>query len=78
LFESFRVILTEEVATLLARTGPVAVIEELATTAEPLWKITMPPLELNGDVMLNVLVSATMEARVHDDCPDPEEEEQVP
>lgn len=78
LLESFKEIITFEVATLLAITGPVAVIDEFAATADPLWKITVPPdLEI-GVSMLNVFVSGVVEARVQRDSPAEDELEHAP
>jgi len=61
---------TVEVATPFATTGLVPVIVELAATAEPAVKVTVPPLFTTGVAIESVLTSAFVDASVHVDTPD--------
>src|SRR5205807_1512887 len=56
--------LTVEVATPFATTGLVPVIVELAATAEPAVKVTVPPLFTTGVAIESVLTSAFVDANV--------------
>jgi hypothetical protein len=78
LVESFKVMVTVKAATPFAMTGPVPVIDEFAATAEPDWKITVPPVFTTGVLMERVLVSPVVEASVHVETPAVVEDEQVP
>ena len=78
LFTSLRVTDTVEVADPLAMTGLVPVIVELAATAEPAVKITVPSALATGVAMDNVFVSALVDAKVQVDTPDAFVDEQVP
>ena len=69
LLMSFSVMVTVEVATLLATTGPVPVIEEFAATAPPAVKTTVPSALATGVAIESVLVSAIVELRVHVETP---------
>jgi hypothetical protein len=59
LLASFKVIVTVEVVTPSATTGPVPVIVEFAATAAPAVKRTLPPAFTTGVTMESVLDSAT-------------------
>lgn len=74
---SFKVIVTVDVATPFARTGPVAEIDELATEGEPEAKITVPPAFTNGVAIERVFVSGVVEVIVHVEIPLTSEAEQV-
>ena len=78
LFTSLRVIDTVEVADPLAMTGLVPVTVELAATAEPAVKTTVPSALATGVAIDNVLVSALVEDKVQVDTPDAFVDEQVP
>src|SRR5437870_5572730 len=69
-YVSFSVMLTVEVATPFVTTGLVPVMVELAATAEPAVKVTVPPLFTTGVAMQSVLPSAFVDASVHVDTPD--------
>ena len=60
---------TVEVATPLAITGPVPTMLEFAATTGPGAKTTVPPVRLTGLVSESVLVSAVVEERVHVEIP---------
>lgn len=62
---SMRVMVTVEVATLSATTGPVPVIVEFATAAASAVKVTVPSAFTNGVAMESVLISALVELKVH-------------
>lgn len=66
---SRRVIVTVDVATLLASTGPVPVIVELAATGAPAVKTTVPSDLDTGVAIDSVLVSAIVDERVQVDIP---------
>ena len=67
---SLRVIVTVEVATPLATTGPVPVIDELMATGPPDWKTTVPPVFTTGVAIAKVLVSATLDLKVQVETPE--------
>lgn len=70
LFTSLNVMVTVEVATVLATTGPVPVIVELAATAGPAIKVTVPSDFITGVAMERVLISAFRELKVHVETPE--------
>ena len=70
LYKSLRVIVTVEKAVPLAVTGPVPVIVELAATALPALKITVPSALITGVAIERVLVSAFVEASVQVETPE--------
>jgi len=78
LFTSLRVMVTVEVARPLATTGPVPVMLELAATAAPGVKTTVPSALLTGVTMLKVLDSAFVDVKVQVDTPEEFVLEQVP
>lgn len=78
LFASLKVIITVEVAIPSATTGPVPVINELAATAEPAEKITVPSTFTTGVTILRVFVSAFVDLRVQVEIPEAFELEQDP
>ena len=67
---SLRVIVTAEVATPLATTGPVPVIVELAATAAPAVKMTVPSALATGVTIESVFVSAASELKVQIEIPE--------
>jgi hypothetical protein len=64
LFASLSVIVTVDVATLLAISGPEPTIVEFPATAAPAVKVTVPSALLIGEVIESVFSSATVEANV--------------
>jgi hypothetical protein len=75
---SLRVTVTVEVATPSATTGVVPVMVELAATAAPAVKTTVPSALETGVTIDNVLVSAFEELRVHVAVPEAFVTEQDP
>jgi hypothetical protein len=78
LAESLSVIVTVDVATPSATTGPVPVMLEFAATAAPDWKTTVPSDFVTGVTIERVLVSAVVDARVQVETPAVVLEEHVP
>lgn len=79
LFEASRSVITiVDVDEPSAVTGPVPEIVELAATAAPAVKTTVPSDFATGVEMESVLVSAKPDARVHVEIPVASEEEQIP
>ena len=66
---SFRVIVTVDVATPLAITGPVAEILEFAMDGEPEANTTVPPALTNGVAIESVFVSGVVEVIVQVETP---------
>ena len=77
LFKSFKVIVTEEVATPSANTGEVPVIEELAATGVPAVKVTAPPAFTTGVAIESVLISALRDCNVQVETPEAFDAEQA-
>ena len=75
---SLKVMVTVEVATPLAITGPVPVMFEFAATAVPAVKTTVPPVFETGAVIESVFVSAVSELKVQVESPDAFVAEQEP
>lgn len=75
---SLSVIITVEDATPLAITGPEPVIDELAATALPDVKTTVPPVFETGELIERVLVSANDELKVQVETPVAFEDEHMP
>jgi hypothetical protein len=69
---------TVEVATPSATTGPVPVMVEFTATAESATKTTVPPVFETGVKRLRVFVSAFKEDSVQVDSPDPSVALQTP
>ena len=69
---------TVEVATPFATMGPVPVIVELAATAAPAVKTTVPSALETGVAMDSVLFSATREVKVQVATPEASVTEQLP
>lgn len=67
---SLRLMVTVEVATLSATTGPVPVIVELATEAASAMKVTLPSVFETGVRIESVLISAFVEESVQVASPD--------
>ena len=67
-----------DVADPSAMTELVPVIVELAATADPDWKTTVPPVKAIGESILRVFVSAVVEAREQVDSPVVAVAEQAP
>lgn len=67
---SLRLMVTVEVATLSATTGPVPVIVELATEAASAMKVTLPSVFETGVRIESVLISAFVEVSVQVASPD--------
>lgn len=78
LAESFSVMVTVEVATPSATTGPVPVIVEFATEAPAAVKTTFVPALTTGVAMERVFDSANRDASVQVEVPVASEEEQTP
>jgi hypothetical protein len=78
LLASCRVTVTVDVATLSAITGPVPVMVELAATAEPEVKITVPPAFTTGVAIERIFDSALVAVSVQVETPEALVEEQVP
>jgi len=78
LFASLSVIVIVEVLESFAVTGPVPDIVEFPATEVPAVKVTVPPDLENGDVILRVLTSAYVDAKVHWETPPESDKEQVP
>ena len=78
LFISFNVMVTIEVATPFAMTGPVPVIVEFAATAAPAVKRTEPSVFETGVKMESVFVSAASEVNVQVATPEALVTEQEP
>ena len=76
--KSFKVIVTVDVAVVLATTGPVPVMLELAATAEPAVKVTVLPVLVTGVAIERVLTSAVIEVIVQVEAPVAFVTEQVP
>ena len=74
---SFKVIVTVDVAVPSAITGEVPVMVELAATAEPAVKTTVPPALTTGVAIESVLVSAVIDFRVQVETPEAFEAEQA-
>jgi hypothetical protein len=70
LFVSLRVMVTVEVATPFANIGPEPVIVEVAATAAPAVKTTVPSALTTGVAIDRVLVSAFKEETVHVEIPE--------
>ena len=67
---SFKVIVTVDVATPSARTGEVPVMVELAATAEPAVKTTVPPALTTGVAIDNIFDSAVNDLSVQVEIPE--------
>ena len=78
LLASLRVIVTVDVAVPFAKTGLVPVIVELAATADPAVKTTVPSAFTTGVAIDNVLVSGVVDARVQVETPEAFVTEQAP
>jgi hypothetical protein len=66
---SLRVMVTVELATPSATTGPVPTIDEFAAAAAPPVNVTVPSVFVTGVVMLRVLISALVDCKVHVEDP---------
>lgn len=66
---SLKLIVTVEVATPLAMTGPVPAMVEFNAEAPPDWNTTVPPVFATGATIARVFVSATIEASVQVETP---------
>ena len=75
---SFKVMVTEEVATPLAVTGPVPVIPEFTATAAPEVNTTEPSVFATGVRIERVLVSALVDERVQVETPEALDTEHPP
>ena len=75
---SFSVIVTVDVATPSAATGPDPVIVELTATGVPAVNVTVPPAFETGVAILSVFISAINEVSVQVATPEAFVEEQVP
>jgi hypothetical protein len=69
---------TVEVATPLATMELVPLMRELAATAAPAVKVTVPSVFTTGVAMARVFISALVEAKVHVETPEALETEQLP
>ena len=78
LFASFKVIVTVDDAEPSATTGPEPVMVEVAATAPPGVKVTVPSALIKGVAIERVFTSAVSEARVQVETPEVLEAEQVP
>ena len=78
LLASLRVMVTVEVAFPSATTGEVPMMVELAATAAPAVKVTVPPVLMTGVAMDKVFTSAVVESSVQVEIPEVFEIEQVP
>ena len=78
LFVSFRVMVTVELATPLATIGLVPVMVELAATAPPAVKTTVPSALTTGVAIERVFVSAASEVNVQVETPEAFVAEQDP
>ena len=78
LLASFKVTVTVDVATPLATTGLVPVIVELAATADPAVKTTVPSILTTGVTIESVFVSAASELKVQVEIPEALVAEQLP
>ena len=78
LLVSFKVTVTADVATPLATTGLVPVIVELAATADPAVKSTVPSALATGVTIDRVLVSDVSELKVQVEIPEALVAEQIP
>jgi len=78
LLTSFKVIVTDDVATPFATIGLVPEIVELAATAAPAVNTTVPSALTTGVAIDRVLVSAVRELKVHVETPEAFELEQEP
>lgn len=78
LFTSLSVIVTVEVSTPSAVTGPVPAMVEVDALGAAAVNTTDPPVTAVGEVSWRVFVSATREARVQLDTPDALEAEHAP
>ncbi len=78
LFASFKVIVTVDVSTPSAMTGPEPVMVEVAATAPPGVKVTVPSALMKGVAIERVFTSAVSEASVHVETPEAFEAEHVP
>ena len=78
MFKSKSVIVTVEVATALATMELVPLMRELAATAAPAVKVTVPPDFTTGEAMARVFISALVEASVQVEIPEASETEQLP
>lgn len=67
---SLRVMVTVDVATPSATTGPVPVMLEFATAAASAVNVTVPSAFTNGVAIESVLISALIELKVHVDSPE--------
>ena len=77
LAESLRVMVTVEIATPLAMTEPVPVMEEFKALGPFVMKVTVPPVFENGDEIDNVFDSAVKDLRVQEEIPEISEIEQA-
>jgi predicted anti-sigma-YlaC factor YlaD len=75
---SLSVIVTVDASTPSAIAGVVPVIVELAATATPDVKTTVPSALVNGALIDRVLVSALVELRAHVETPEAFETEHAP
>ena len=75
---SFKVMVTEEVATPLAITGPDPMMAEFAATAEPAVNTTEPPVFATGVKIERIFVSAFVDDNVQVETPEALELEQAP
>ena len=78
MFKSSSVIVTVEVATALATMELVPLMRELAATAAPGVKVTVPSDFTTGEAMARVFISALVEASVQVEIPEASETEQLP
>jgi hypothetical protein len=62
-------IVMKETDTPSALTGLVPTISDFVASAEPAMKLTVPPVLVNGEDMVNVFVSAFVDFNVHVDAP---------
>ena len=78
LLASINVMVTVEVVEPFATTGPDPLIEELAATADPAVKVTVPPDLLTGVRIESVFTSALVEESEQVEMPEESEAEQAP
>ena len=78
LFTSISVMVTVDVAIPLATMELVPLMRELAATAAPAVKVTLPSVFTTGVAIARALISALVEASVQVEIPEVSETEQLP
>lgn len=78
LFTSKSVMVTVDVATPLATIELVPLMRELAATAAPAVKVTLPSVFTTGVAMARAFISALVEANVQVEIPEASVTEQLP